>query len=96
MRYVSYSSGILKLNLPAGVVRNYHQPGAVSALDPITLPNSMTYEGDELTVLLNNVPQEYVVDYNYEGAGPIRTQISFTKDILVTDTIGYIINREIA
>jgi hypothetical protein len=94
MRYLTYSNGLFKLKQPADVVFGSHQPGAVSAGTPITLPNSITYTGDELEVYLNDIPLENLVDFNYEGTAP-RTQISFTFDLRSTDEIRYRINREI-
>jgi len=66
---------------------------AVTAGTPITLPSAQTYEDDELEVRLNNVRQEDTLDYAFEGAGPTRTQISFTFDLVVGDRIRFRIDR---
>lgn len=64
----------------------------VEAGDPITLPNSGTYEGNELEVYFNNTRLEDVVDYNWEGSGT-RTQISLTFDAHVGDRIRFRVDR---
>ena len=65
---------------------------SVTTGTPITLPNSGTYEGDELEVYFNGNRMEDVVDYNYEGAGT-RTQISFTFDLITDDRIRFRVDR---
>lgn len=61
--------------------------------DPITLPSAQTYEALELEVWLNNFRMEDIADYNYVGAGPARTQIAFTFDLVAGDTIKFRIDR---
>jgi hypothetical protein len=68
-------------------------PGAGEITGPIvtgtnvTLPESGTYEGDELRIELNGQDLHSLLDYNYVGAGPTRTQVAFTFDIVVGDVI---------
>ena len=60
--------------------------------DPITLPNSGTYEGEELQVFLNGNRVEDVIDYNWLDSGT-RTQIAFTFDLEVEDRVRFYIDR---
>ena len=94
-RYLVYEGGLFKSRVAADVTQNAHVPGVVSAGDPITLPGGMTYEDSELQVYWNDVPMELTFDFNYEGDGPTRTQVSFTFDTTATDRFRYRINREI-
>jgi len=66
--------------------------GPVSAGASITLPDSKTYEGQELEIWLNNIRLEDVLDYNFEGTIP-RTQFSLTFDLVVGDKIRLRIDR---
>jgi len=59
---------------------------------PITLPNSGTYEGQELEVYINGNRVEDVVDYNFVGSGT-KTQVSFTFDLEVDDRIRFRVDR---
>lgn len=54
----------------------------------ITLPASETYNSTELFVLVNNVPQDVVLDYTYVGTVP-RTQVSFTYTLNVGDVVTF-------
>jgi len=56
--------------------------------DPITLPNSGEYSGEELIVYLNGNRISDVFDYNYVGSGT-RTQISLTFDLMVGDVLRF-------
>lgn len=47
---------------------------------PVTLPNSETYQDDELKIYVDGRRQYPVYDFNYEGSPP-RTQVSFTYNI---------------
>lgn len=58
----------------------------------ITLPQSGTYSGAELQILLNGQMLEAVFDYNYVGVGT-RTQVQFTFDLVVGDRINFRIDR---
>lgn len=60
--------------------------------DPITLPNSGTYEANELEVYLNGNRIEDVVDYNWLGSGT-RTQVAFTFDLAAGDRIRFRVDR---
>jgi len=66
--------------------------GPISAGTPITLPDSKTYEDDELEIYVRNMRVDAVYDYAYEGDVP-RTQISFTFDLEVGDVIRFRIDR---
>lgn len=66
---------------------------AVTTGTPITLPDSKTYEGAELEVLLNGQRLSPVYDYTYVGAGPTRTQVSLTFDLKVGDYLHFRIDR---
>lgn len=67
--------------------------GPISTGTPITLPSSGSYEADELEIYLNGARLEDAADYNYVGAGPTRTQVSFTFDIVVGDDIRFRVDR---
>ena len=60
--------------------------------DLITLPNSGTYEGDELELYLNTDRLHDVFDYNYVGSGT-RTQVSMTFDLEVGDLLRFRVDR---
>jgi len=62
--------------------------------DPITLPDSGTYEGNELEIYLNGNRMEDVADYNWLGSGT-RTQISFTFDLEVGDRVRFRVDRDL-
>lgn len=64
------------------------RPIVTSGTD-ITLPSSETYEDHELNIYLNGKKQTYLIDYNFVGAGPGRTQIEFTFDLYVDDLIEF-------
>lgn len=60
--------------------------------DNITLPNSGSYEGEELEVYLNGDRLQDVFDYNYVGSGT-KTQISMTFDLEVNDILRFRVDR---
>lgn len=62
--------------------------GGVTTGSPVTLPNSETYEDEELWVFLNGQTLEAVTDYNYEGTIP-RTDVSFTFDLVEGDAVRF-------
>jgi hypothetical protein len=89
------------LRLVNGVARSFEEAGAIPIYDesfevvsdittgtPVTLPNSGTYDSDELEVYLNGQRLEQLVDYNYEGSAP-RTQVSFTFDLVEGDLVRF-------
>jgi hypothetical protein len=61
----------------------------VLAGNPITLPNSGTYDGIELQVFLNGNYLEDVIDYTLTSS----TQITLTFDLEVGDKIRFRIDR---
>lgn len=61
----------------------------------LTLPESQTYNSEELEVYLNNVRLTPILDYNYVGASPPRTQVSFTFDLLANEVVRFRIDRGI-
>lgn len=63
-------------------------PGGVATGNPITLPSSQTYEGEELEVYLNGQRADSLIDYNFVGIAP-RTQISFTFDLVDGDKVRF-------
>ncbi len=69
--------------------------GPISTGTPITLPSAETYEGIELEVHIGGQVLEDVGDFNFVGAGPTRTQISFTFDIVVGDQIRFRKTRDL-
>ncbi len=60
--------------------------------DNITLPNSGSYEADELEVYLNTNRMHDVFDYNYVGSGT-RTQITMTFGLVAGDVIRFRVDR---
>lgn len=61
----------------------------VTAGTPYTLPNSGDYEGEELEIFLNGQVLDSGEDFTFEGAGPTRTQVSFTFDLLAPDRLRF-------
>jgi hypothetical protein len=60
--------------------------------DEITLPNSGTYESDELEIYLNGKRIDDVFDFNYVGSGT-RTQVAMTFDLEVDDVLRFRVDR---
>lgn len=88
-RYLVVNNGIHHAKLESSAYDESTILGSpVSSGTPITLPNSGTYNGDELEVYLNNIRQEDVLDYNWVGSAP-RTQVSFTKDLITGDVLRF-------
>lgn len=65
----------------------------ITAGTAVTLPSSQTYNSGELEVYLNGDRIEAVLDYTYVGAGPTRTQIQFTFDLVAGDRLRFRIDR---
>lgn len=63
--------------------------GTTSSGTAVTLPSSATYTSDELQVYVNNILQETVLDYNYVGGSPPRTQVTFTFDLIDGDRVRF-------
>jgi hypothetical protein len=59
----------------------------------VTLPASGTYNGAELQIYINGNRAEPIFDYSYVGAGPSRTQVQFTFDLIAGDRIDFRIDR---
>lgn len=70
----------------------YSVGGTITTGTPITLPSSGTYNSDELEVRLNGQRLESVVDYNYVSTPP-RTQVSFTFDLVLGDSVNFRVDR---
>lgn len=64
----------------------------ITALTNYTLPNSMTYDSDELEIRLNGQKLELTQDYTYVGTTP-RTQVQFTQDIVPGDQLTFRTDR---
>jgi len=93
-QYLTMVNGRWRLRTSSPFYQKSHQPGNITALTPISLPDAMTYEGDELQVYLNGVLQNVLIDYNYVGSGS-KSEIAFLFDIQVTDRLSYVTNKEI-
>lgn len=63
--------------------------GTLTTGTAYTLPASGTYEGDELEVILDGQTLDSGSDFNFVGAGPTRTQVSFTFDLLAGDRLRF-------
>jgi len=100
-RYVQTINGVLRGVDLAADIDIYDEeltvvsgtPGAdeinpITAGNPVTLPNSGTYQGVELEIHLNGQKMEDGMDYAYVGSGT-RTQITFTFDLEVGDLINF-------
>lgn len=97
------------LRLNAGVLRSFDEAGSTAIYDEnstigggglttgvaLTLPSSQTYDSSELEVYLNNVRLTPILDYNYVGGSPPRTQVSFTFDLLANEVVRFRIDRGI-
>lgn len=83
-----------RLTVVSGAPANSNEvTGPVTTGVSVTLPNSGTYSGLELQVYLNGDRIEPVFDYNYVGTGGSKTQIQFTFDLVVGDTIDFVKQR---
>jgi len=60
--------------------------------DEITLPNSGTYDGDNLEVYFNGDRVQDVFDYNWVGTGT-RTKITMTFSLNVGDKLRFRVDR---
>lgn len=76
-------------SLPSIYRATYAVGSTISTGTPVTLPAAETYSSDELEIDLNGVGLDVVTDYNYVGAGPSRTQVTFTFDLVAGDEIGF-------
>lgn len=54
-----------------------------------TLPNSGSYTGEELEIMLDGQVLDSGSDYSFVGAGPTRTQVSFTFDLIIGDNLRF-------
>lgn len=59
----------------------------------VTLPSSGSYLDSDLEIYLNGFRLEPVTDYTYVGAGPSRTQVQFTFDLVATDRVRFRVDR---
>lgn len=53
-----------------------------------TLPNSGTYEGEELEIMLDGQVMDSGSDYNFVGSG-VKTQVAFTFNLLSGDRLRF-------
>jgi hypothetical protein len=60
--------------------------------DYITLPDAITYVGDELEVYFNGVRMDSVLDYNFVGTGT-KTQIATTFNLKSGDRLRFRVDR---
>lgn len=86
--------GVLKMSV-VSVTPDYDSVYVVtgSDLDPddlITLPASETYDSAELKVYRNGQFMEVGQDYDYEGAGPSRTQIKTLVPLYIGERIRFV------
>jgi hypothetical protein len=58
-----------------------------------TLPLSGTYQGEELEIMLDGQVLDSGPDYTFVGAGPTRTQVQFSFDLLTGDNLRFRIIR---
>jgi hypothetical protein len=82
------------LDIVSGAPSNGNElQGPISAGTPISIPNSETYEDTDLQIFFNGQQIDVIGEYNYVGAGPIRTQIAFTFDLEAGDEITFRIDK---
>lgn len=78
----------------------YELTGPILSGNAVTLPDSGTYDSNELQLKLNGIDLTYLLDYNYVGSGPARTQVSFTFTLSGTranpDVLDFFINQELS
>lgn len=67
--------------------------GPVVTGTSVTLPQSGTYSGLELQIYLNGDRLEDVADYTYVGSGGSKTQVQFTFNLVVGDTVDFVTQR---
>jgi hypothetical protein len=96
MAKLALVNGIPRMTAEASAVSIYDETysvgGTITTGTPITLPSSGTYNSDELEVRLNGQRLESVVDYNYVSTPP-RTQVSFTFDLVLGDSVNFRVDR---
>lgn len=95
-RFLRLSNGVPRSFDEASSIPIYDESlvleSAVTTGSNFTLPESGEYTADELEVYLNGQRLEQLVDYNYVGSPP-RTQVAFTFDLVVGDTVRFRIDR---
>lgn len=90
IRYLIAQNGIMIAKSDSDAYEAVYTVGStITAGTPITLPNSGTYSDDDLEVFLMGQKMSVVLDYNYVGSLPNRTQVSFTFDLFNTDKITF-------
>ena len=64
--------------------------GGITAGTPVTLPNAGAYDDIDLEVYISGQFLEpSAIDYSYVGAGPSRTQVTFTEDLIEGERIRF-------
>lgn len=66
--------------------------GGLTTGTALSLPESGSYNSDELEVYLNGQRLDVLLDYNYYGTVP-RTAVTFTFDLVHYDVIRFRIDR---
>lgn len=99
-RFLRISNGVSRSFDESGTPTIYDQNatigvGGLTTGVALTLPSSQTYDSAELEVYLNNVRLTPILDYNYVGGSPPRTQVTFTFDLLATEVVRFRIDRGI-
>lgn len=77
--------------VPSGAGANQIN-GPVITGTSVTLPNSGSYQGEELEIRVNGMRLEALYDYSYVGAGT-KTQVQFTFDLAVGDRLDFRVDR---
>jgi hypothetical protein len=90
IRYIVAQNGIMVAKSDSSAYEEIYTAGStITSGTSITLPNSGTYSDDDLEVFMNGQRLNPVLDYNYVGSLPNRTQVSFTFDLFNTDKITF-------
>lgn len=91
--FLKVVNGWPRLVSEAGSVAIYDE--SVTLVAPVTsgtaytLPNSGNYQGEELEIMLDGQVLDSGADYNFVGAGPTRTQVAFTFNLVAGDNIRF-------
>lgn len=91
--FLRISNGYARLLAEAGNTTIYDESvtlaSNVTSGSNYTLPNSGSYQGEELEIMLDGQVLDSGADYSFVGAGPTRTQVSFTFDLIIGDNLRF-------
>lgn len=95
--FLRITNGYPRLFSEAASTAIYDQTVLISTIvtsgTSYTLPAAGTYQGYELEIMLDGQVLDPGPDYSFVGAGPTRTQVQFTFDLLSGDNLRFRIIR---